>query len=108
MEYVKYALFGVIVAVIVAGAIIGIRRNNNIRKNGIQVTAVVSRIVRREEEDMDSRTICYDYYVRYCTRDGNSVEAKLGQIWQRRYQEGDELQVVYMPEKPEYVVLAKK
>jgi hypothetical protein len=105
---ITLGIFIVFVAFVVTVLIITIIRNQKIRKNGIEAEAVISRIEEYESTDSDGFTDTnYRYYVTYRTRDGKTVEARLGKIVQVRYHEGDTLNVMYLPDKPEYVVPVK-
>ena len=103
MEPVFYVVLGVVAAAVAAGLIFVFIRNNKINKEGKEATAVVSRVKEIESTDSDGcTTTTYEYYVRYTTEAGESVEAKLGNA-PRRAKEGDELKIKYLPEKPKYV-----
>ncbi len=85
-----------------------VMRNNRIRKNGIEAEAFISRIEEYESTDSEGfRDTNYRYYVTYTTQDGKTVEARLGKIMQVIYQEGEKINIKYLPEKPDYVVPAK-
>ncbi len=104
---------GIIIAVVFAVIIvtffvIAIIRNNKIRKSGIETEGVISRIEEKETVDSDGFSDTnYTYYVNYRTTEGKTVEARLGIIMQRRYNIGERINILYLPEKPDYVVLAK-
>ncbi|MBR6918663.1 MAG: DUF3592 domain-containing protein [Clostridia bacterium] len=108
MEPLNYVLLGVLAVIITVGFVITIRRNNAIRKNGIEADAVISRIEEHESTDSDGMiTTSYTYYVQFRTNEGSNVEAKLGKILQKNYRVGDQLRIMYLPEKPNYAVPAK-
>lgn len=108
MDPVFTVVFIVFVAIIVVSLVITLVRNNKIRKNGIEAEAVISRIEESESVDSDgSVDTTYTYYVTYRTMDGETVEAKLGKIMQKRYHMGQTLNIMYLAEKPNYVVPVK-
>lgn len=102
-----YIIGGIVVAAIIAGIIFTIKRNNAIKKDGIEADAVVSRI-KETENRHDDGTIdfSYTYYVKYQTAEGQTVEAKLGD-GTRGLREGDSIRIKYLPAKPKYVITAK-
>ncbi len=101
-------IFIAVVAFVAVTLVITIIRNNKIRKNGIEAEAVISRIEESESVDSDGGVdITYKYFVTYKTMDGKTVEARLGKIMQTRYHRGQTLNIMYLPEKPDYVVPAK-
>ena len=102
-----YAIIAAVVIALAASIIFTIKRNGAIQQNGIEADAVVSRIEESESADNDgSRETTYTYYVRYQTKDGQSVEAKLGNAPSRIY-EGMGIRIKYLPEKPKYVLPVK-
>ena len=105
-------LFIVIIAAVVVAAVIGIifviKRYTAIQKNGVEADAVVSRIKEIENTDSDgSRDVTYNYYVKFQTQDGKTVEAKLSSA-PRFTREGDSIRIKYLPEKPDYAIPVKK
>lgn len=103
-----YIAGGVLAAVLIFGLIYSIRRNQKINSQGVETDAVVSRIKEIESRDSDGTiNTNYEYYVRYQTETGESVEAKLGNA-PRRVREGDTLRVKYLPEKPKYALVVKE
>jgi len=102
-----YALIALVVIVIGFSIITTIKRNNAIQKDGIEADAVVSRVDENEDTDSDgNREVTYVYYVKYQTKDGQTVEAKLGNEPGHLYV-GKELRIKYLPEKPKYVIPAR-
>lgn len=102
----------VIIAVIVIIAAVGFafnyKRSKAINENGMEVDAVVSRIKEIESEESDgSRSVNYEYFVKYQNEAGETVEAKLGNP-PRFLMEGTQMRVKYLPEKPKYVLMVKK
>ena len=105
MDPVEIAVVTAFVVLIVGGLVIVNIRNNKIRKNGIRTEGIISRIEEHESIDSDGFSeITYEYYVTYRTIEGRTVEAKLGIILQTRHIVGERINIVYMPEKPYYVV----
>ena len=102
---------GIIIVVIIligVGIIFKYKRSKNIKENGIEVDAVVSRIKEIEHEDAQGNTeITYQYFVEYQNQSGETVEAKLGNP-PRLAVEGTPLRVKYLPEKPKYVLRVKE
>lgn len=111
-----YIAIGAIVIVALIGVILTTKRNNEIKQNGIEADAVVSRIKENESVDEDGFiTTSYTYYVTYRTTDGQTVEAKLGsgksidnhivgKPWDSDLKEGVNIRIKYLPEKPKYVI----
>ena len=101
-------IIGVIIAAVLAGFVYNYKRSKAINEKGIETEAVVSRIKEIEGEDADGRRdVRYEYYVKYQTEAGQTVEAKLGNP-PRFLMEGTQLRVKYLPEKPKYVLAVKK
>ena len=103
-----YVGIAVVVIIIIIGFIYNYKRSKAINERGIEVDAVVSRIKENEGQDSDgNRTTDYEYFVKYKTESGETVEAKLGNP-PRFIMEGSQLRVKYLPEKPKYVLMVKK
>ena len=112
----KYVLLAVIVIVFAVAIIYTKKRNDEIKQNGIETNAVVSRINESESVDEDGfTTVSYTYYVTYQTQDGQTVEAKLGsgksidnnikrKTWDSDLHQGVTVRIKYLPEKPNYVI----
>ena len=106
---VKIILAAIVVIVIAVAFVITIRRNRQIRRNGIKAEAVVSRIEEHDHADSDgSVTTTYSYYVTYLNEAGETREALLSKVMHSRYCVGDELEIQYLPEKPQYAFPVKK
>ena len=102
-----YVIGGIIVAAIIIAIVFAVKRNNNIKKNGIETDAVVSRIKENETGNDDGSTdYSYTYYVKFTAQDGQVVEAKLGNA-PRLTREGDRVRIKYLPEKPKYAIIIK-
>ena len=111
-----YIAIGAIAAIIAAGVIMTTKRNNEIKQNGIETDAVVSRVSVNESVDEDGFvTTSYTYYVKYRMMDGQTVEAKLGsgksvdthitkKSWDSDLGEGVKIRIKYLPDKPKYVI----
>jgi len=116
----KYAFIAVFIVAVVIGIIRTSRQNKKIRQGGLEAEAVITRIEEEDTTDADGSPSAtfYTYYVTYRTMDGRTVEAKLGsgksvdnQIgggWARGLQAGSRVVVSYLPDEPDYVILAKK
>ena len=113
----QYVFIGVIAAAIIAGVVFTAKRNNAVKKNGIETDAVVSRVQKTETTDADTlnTAVHYTYYVTYRAQDGKTVEAKLASgksfdrnigkaRWDSDLHEGVCLRIKYLPEKPGYAV----
>ena len=108
MDPIGMTVAGAFIALVVGALVLTHIRNNKIRNNGIEAEGYISRI--EEEESIDSdgfSQMTYTYYVTYRTMEGRTVEAQLGIIIQRHYSEGEKINIMYTPEKPDYVVPAK-
>ena len=102
-----YAIIAAAVVIAAVAIFFVAKRYNAIKKNGVEVDAVVSRIKEEENTDDDGHVnYTYTYYVRFTAQDGKSVEAKLNHA-PRNTREGDTLRVKYLPEKPKYALLVK-
>ena len=110
-----YIAIGLIVVIALIGIILTAKRNSEIKQNGIEADAVVSRIKVNESVDEDGFvSTSYTYYVTYRSIDGQSIEAKLGsgksidnrigKSWDNDLKEGVSLRIKYLPEKPKYVI----
>ena len=109
------AILIVIVVLIIRTA----KRNKEIDQNGIEASAVVTRVKRNESvDDDDSVSVTYTFYVTYTMHDGKSMEAKLasgksfdnriGRAWDDDLHEGSRVRIKYLPEKPDYVIRIKE
>lgn len=108
MKSLGYVFIGIFAAVIAVGFVITVRRNNAIRKNGVEADAVVSRIEEHDSVDGDGMIdTTYTYFVTFKTQDGSTVEAQLGKIFQKHYRVGDQFRIMYLPEKTNYAVPVK-
>lgn len=102
-----YVLIAVVVIVLIVGAVFTTSRNSAIQKNGVEADAVVSRIKSDDTQDADGHTtITYTYFVQYQTREGETIEARLGNEPKNLFV-GSKLRIKYLPEKPKYVIPAK-
>lgn len=102
-----YIGIAVVVIIIIIGFIYNYKRSKAINERGIEVDAVLSRIREVEGTDSDNNQITdYEYYVKYKTESGETVEARLGNP-PRFITEGTQLRVKYLPEKPKYVLMVK-
>lgn len=103
-----YVGIGVLIVVVVIGFVFNYRRSKAINENGIEADAVVSRVKEIEKENDDGgHEYEYEYFVKYKTQSGETVEAKLGNP-PRFLMEGKQLRVKYLPEKPKYVLMVKQ
>lgn len=102
-----YAIIAAAVVLVAVGVFFVVKRYTAIKKNGVEVDAVVSRIKEVETRNDDgSFDTTYTYYVKFKTQDGQEVEARLGSA-PRFTRQGDVLRVKYLPEKPKYAILVK-
>lgn len=114
----QYALIGFVVILLVLAAVIirNKRINGEIDRNGIEAGAVVSRVKETVRSDSDGMiSVNRIYYVTYRTMNGQTVEAQLGsgksvdfrivkKTWDHDLQEGTQVRIKYLPEKPSYVI----
>ena len=85
-------MWAVFLAVIIAGVLISRRIKKGIKENGIEVDAVVSRIV----EDGTQTDIDTNVYVRYHAPDGREIEAILSNP-RADLEEGQQVRIKYHP-----------
>ncbi len=85
-----------------------IGRHMMIRKKGIVTEAVISSVKETpgEEDDDGKRAIHLIYYVVFKAQDGTEVEARL-EDEPKGLAVGDTVRIQYLPNKPNYVILAK-
>lgn len=102
-----YAIGGIFAVGIIIAVIFIVKRYNNIKKNGVETDAVISRIKENETlNDDGSVDTDYIYYVKFTTQDGQAVEARLGGA-PKLTRVGDRVRIKYLPEKPKYAILIK-
>lgn len=111
-----YAGIAVIVIVIAVGVVMTAKRNSEIKRNGIETNAVVTRIRENTSTDEDGYvTYSYTFYVTYQTQEGKTVEAQLAsgksfdvrigkKVWDRDLHEGSHVRIKYLLDKPNYVI----
>ena len=91
------------------------KRNNEIKRSGIETDAVVTRVREDVSTDEDGTTYTYIFYVTYQTQEGQTVEARLASgksvdirigknVWDRDLHEGSAVRIKYLPDKPDYVI----
>lgn len=97
MDIVKYIICAAVVVLILAGFVIGMIRNRKIRRNGIEAQGVISRVEERYESDGESGSYTFIYYVNYTTREGKTIEARLGKMTQAHFDVGQTIRVKYLP-----------
>ena len=102
-----YIAGAVFVLILAAGFLFNYQRSKKINAQGIETTAVISRVKEIESQDSEGRReVEYQYFVRYQNQNGQVVEAKLGNP-PRMAREGLELRIKYLPEKPKYALAVK-
>ena len=102
-----YVIGGLIAVGIIVAIVFVVKRYNNIKKNGVEADAVVSRIEENETINDDGSTdYSYTYYVRFTAQDGQVIEARLGGA-PRFTREGEQVRIKYLPEKPRYAIIIK-
>ena len=85
-----------------------ISRNIRIRKKGIEADAVITDVKYTQESGEDDAVTYHPiYHVKYRLQNGLEIEARLGDE-PEGLKVGDSVQIKYLPEKPEFVLLAKK
>ena len=107
---------GVILLVIAILVIRNKRINGEIDRDGIECSAVVSRVKEQVSTDSDGMvSVSYLYYVTYRTMNGQTVEAQLGsgksidfhigkKSWDHDLHEGTSVRIKYLPERTNYVI----
>lgn len=101
--------FAIIILVLVAAAAVYVVcRIMNIKKNGIETQAVVTRIEENVQSDSDGISVSYDYYVRYTTADGQTQEALITNPGFKKLERGEQITIKYLPQKPNAAVWIKK
>ena len=112
-----YIGIAVIVVVMVVGMMITKKRNSEIKMNGIEADAVVTRVEENVSTDADGSIsgINRTYFVTYRTLNGETVEAELASgksldihigkaDWDRDLHEGSRVRIKYLPDRPHYVI----
>lgn len=111
-----YIACGAILAVILGAVIYTAKRNGEIMQNGVETTAVVSRVKETDSTDSDGMvTTSYTFYVTYQTANGQTAEARLasgksvdnrifGKAWDSDLSEGVSVRIKYLPDKPNYAI----
>ena len=85
-------MWAVLLAVIAAGMVISRRIKNEIKDNGIETDAVVSRIV----DDGTQTDIDINVYVSFITEDGSEIEAVISNP-RTDLEEGQRVRIKYHP-----------
>ena len=85
-------MWAVLLAVIAAGMLISRRTKNEIKDNGIETDAVVSRIV----DDGTQTDIDINVYVSFITEDGSEIEAVISNP-RTDLEEGQRVRIKYHP-----------
>ena len=114
MLYAGIAFIVIVIAVLV---IMTAKRNNEIKRDGLETDAVVTRVRENPSTDEDGHITSYTYtfYVTYRTQAGQTVEAQLAsgksfdvrigkKVWDRDLHEGSHVRIKYLPDKPNYVI----
>lgn len=108
MDPITVGIFAVFVVAIIVAVAFTMKRNSELKKNGIEADAVVSKIKENETTDSDGNTdFTYTFYVTYQLQDGTMAEAKLGNADHHGLRVGDRLRIKYLPSKPKYVILSE-
>ena len=108
MKPINYVFIGIVVIVVAVFGIISIRRNNKIKKNGIETFATISRIEEHVSSGSDGDiNYTYEYYCQYETLDG-VVEAIISNVWQRNYKMGEVIKIKYLAQEPHRGIEVKK
>ena len=96
----------VIIAIVATGAVYALYSIMKVKKNGIEVDAVVTRIEEHERVDADGISIDYDVFVRYRTLEGKQIEATLANP-KNRLETGNRVRIKYLQEHEDYPVLTE-
>ncbi len=94
----------VIIAIVASGAVYAFYSIRKVKRNGVEVDAVVTRIEEHEMVDADGVSRDYDFYVRYRTLEGRQIEAALANP-KNRLEIGSRVRIKYLPEQEDYPVL---
>ncbi|MBQ7546094.1 MAG: DUF3592 domain-containing protein [Clostridia bacterium] len=98
----------VVLAFVAAAAVFVAWRTMNIKKNGIETQATVTRIEEDVQADSDGASVSYNYYVRYTTADGQQQEALITNPGFKKLERGEQITIKYLPQKPNAAVWIKK
>ncbi len=103
-------MFGVVLAAVlglfVLGGLWAFIVSRKVRRDGLETTAVVSRVEEYERADLDApNTVSKNYYISYTNQAGEQVEALLGDQRVDGLPIGSELKIKYLPDRQEYPVL---
>ena len=100
-------LIGIAVAVLIFCALNRLTLKHRIRKRGIVVGAVVSRIATKEKIRKDgSKQVQHKYYAVYQPTGGNSTEARIGNATDD-LTVGTRIRIRFLPGKPKYVLIVQ-
>ncbi len=99
----------IIIAVVAGGFFVAFYRNHQIKSQGIEADAFITRVEEHESTDSDGiSSTTYDYYVRYTDQGGTMREALLTNTYtHRNLVIGDRLKIKYLPGKEKYAVMLK-
>ncbi len=99
----------VIIAVVLGGFAYYFWRNHQIKAQGIEVDAFITRVEETDSTDSDGDiTTSYHYYVRYTDQGGVVREAVLMNTYtQRDLVPGDPVRIKYLPGKEKSAVMVK-
>ena len=107
-------LVGIIVIGFIIWAIVSMKRDEDISKNGIETEAVVSRVEEHSSINEDKKSdnykekeYTYTYYVKYQNQKGETIEAKLGPQ-PHTLQQGNRIRIKYSMKNPSYVLSAEE
>lgn len=90
---------------IVIGGIYAFIVSKKVKSEGIETTAVVSRVVETETTDLDHLTkTSYTHYIRYTNQAGEQVEAVLSNP-SDELSVGTRIRIKYLPDRQEYPVM---
>ena len=99
-------LFGVILSLFALGGLWAFFMSRKVRREGIETTAVISRIEEYERPDLDApNTVSTNYYISYTHQTGDQVEALLGDQKVDGLPVGSKVRIKYHPDRQEYPVL---
>ena len=120
MDKIIYFVIAAIVLAVIVMMLITAKRNRDLKREGVETDAVVTRIWENTTTDPDTMktTTDYVYYVTYRTDEGETVEAKLAsgksvetykdrKFWYGDLREGSPVRIIYLPSKPKYVLRVK-
>ena len=95
----------VLVAAFISYSIITL---NKIKNNGIEVDATVKITITNDISSDGMTEKYYHYYAIYKDDNGYEIEGTIGNVYFRRFREGEHIRIKYLPSNPKYVYFVSK